>query len=133
MSDNEEQVYCLTRYRVPILSVALEQINQMRASSVYSRNPSLAVRQYSKRASKLLERTPIKRDRFRRRKQDPDSIIRGNHKLILTKLEKNLKLIAANENTIVDDPVEYVELVKDAAVCLLEKMGFKVTIEKIEA
>lgn len=133
IAENGEEVYCSTRYRVPILSVAFEQIMQMRASFVYSHNPSSAIRQYSKRASRLLERTPHKRDRFRRRKRDPDSIIRGNHKLILTKLEKNLNLIAANENTVADDPVDYVELLRDAAVGLLEKMGFKVTLEKIEA
>ena len=130
--ENGAEVYCWTSYRVPILSVVVDQITQMCNSSAYSRDPAAAIRQYSKRALRELEKTPNKRDRFNRRRQDPDSIIRGNHKLIMTKLEKNFHLIAAHENTVANDPVDYIELVRDGAIEILESMGFKVTLERIE-
>jgi hypothetical protein len=114
-----------SRYTVPILKEVTEALIQARArkaSASRKRDAERAIRVESKLALERLEGTYTKIDRYRRPGRKPKDVFNSNHKLILTKFERNIDLTVK----INMDPQEYRDEFIEAIDSIMHQRGFVV-------
>jgi FtsZ-binding cell division protein ZapB len=113
-----------SRYRVPLLVEAAEALTQAREKRSYNiKHPEKALRAEAKLALQRLEGTSPIVERFRRKGRQPKNVIDSNHRLILTKFQRNLEL----ETRIDNDPVEYYESLISDLTKIMTGHGFAVS------
>jgi hypothetical protein len=110
-------------YKVPILEEVTEALIQARARKAEAsrkRDAERAIRLESKLALARLEGTYTKIDRYRRPGRKPKDVFSSNHRLILTKFERNIDLTVR----INIDPQAYRDDFIEAIDSIMHQRGF---------